>query len=709
MNDYLSLSNCDASSEVWPWNALTVPLENQYPKDIVYGHEAITAVFDETEWMIISGGLDASSVRVPDFSDSAATPDFHVWMMNLTHADLYGEASWFLMTSNHTNAYSPDHVDNNCPPFVSNATDDPWHRADLWHDAVACAPTPRQGHLTTVVNGYLYVFGGFSFDDTIRQFTPPDNHVYRIALHDVLANSWSSWRRILPRGFLGESMYNATVSHVSHLEGGLWQEYPKSDDLPKLVVFAQIQFSTLESLEPTLANQIWLYNFAEDGWEMGGDLDGQIDVDIDDYTVIVVRDWLIVVGRTIQQYSWVDLRTMLVDCIQEALEETTGLPTQSLVTYETIIDDELASVIVGTDPRSSWLRLKAANLVVKSWGGVDVDFVSVNGQEDKHEPSSYPQNSEGHSTVLSLAGYMYFFGGLDSQSVVWQVNVGGPTCALDIAMEQFGDGPCQYDCVDGSDPAALSKLLPLFIFFPMVFWICGHSDRQSPAEGDRTASSRLDSVRGLSPEQMETFPQRIFGENKDNDDDDGDDERVQDNNDVTMCSICLVDFNYGDQVRDLPCKHFFHLSCVDSWLRSESTCPLCRESCRPAVDAREREQQQHQRSGRPPFVLTRIIALLRGDTRERGYVLDGDDNDGLELGSIYALELQEDREGDDDNDDVSVLSNFSSSVRTTVSHRSGEPLDEGMERRRQRQRRGAPRGGGEGSVPLTAVSDSAMV
>ncbi|KAI2504977.1 finger protein [Fragilaria crotonensis] len=207
---------------------------------------------------------------------------------------------------------------------------------------------------------------------------------------------------------------------------------------------------------------------------------------------------------------------------------------------------------------------------------------------------------------------------------------------------------------------------------------------------------------------METFPQRILSETKNNEEED-DDERDHDNNDGTVCSICLVDFDAGDAVRDLPCKHFFHLSCVDNWLRSESTCPLCRESCRPAVDAREQEQQQHQRSVRPPFVLTRIIALLRGDTRDRGYVVDdGDDNDGLELGSIYALELQEDHD-DDNDDDVSVLSNFSSSVRTTVSHRSAEPTDDGIDRRRRRRRRGAPRGGGEGSVPLTAVSDSAMV
>ncbi|ERM95369.1 E3 ubiquitin-protein ligase RING1 [Amborella trichopoda] len=43
------------------------------------------------------------------------------------------------------------------------------------------------------------------------------------------------------------------------------------------------------------------------------------------------------------------------------------------------------------------------------------------------------------------------------------------------------------------------------------------------------------------------------------------------------CSVCLSEFNEGEEVRLLPkCSHAFHLPCIDTWLRSHTNCPLCR-------------------------------------------------------------------------------------------------------------------------------------
>lgn len=45
------------------------------------------------------------------------------------------------------------------------------------------------------------------------------------------------------------------------------------------------------------------------------------------------------------------------------------------------------------------------------------------------------------------------------------------------------------------------------------------------------------------------------------------------------CAVCLSEFLKEDKLRLLPgCGHAFHIHCIDTWLLSNSTCPLCRGS-----------------------------------------------------------------------------------------------------------------------------------
>lgn len=44
------------------------------------------------------------------------------------------------------------------------------------------------------------------------------------------------------------------------------------------------------------------------------------------------------------------------------------------------------------------------------------------------------------------------------------------------------------------------------------------------------------------------------------------------------CAVCLSRFDDTEILRLLPkCKHAFHLDCIDKWLESHSSCPLCRQ------------------------------------------------------------------------------------------------------------------------------------
>jgi hypothetical protein len=48
------------------------------------------------------------------------------------------------------------------------------------------------------------------------------------------------------------------------------------------------------------------------------------------------------------------------------------------------------------------------------------------------------------------------------------------------------------------------------------------------------------------------------------------------NADHAKCSICLEMFTTGDSKKMLPCLHGFHSQCVDRWLRSNRSCPICK-------------------------------------------------------------------------------------------------------------------------------------
>lgn len=46
--------------------------------------------------------------------------------------------------------------------------------------------------------------------------------------------------------------------------------------------------------------------------------------------------------------------------------------------------------------------------------------------------------------------------------------------------------------------------------------------------------------------------------------------------DKEICCICLDKLN--NNIKTLPCGHKFHINCLNEWILSNPTCPICRAS-----------------------------------------------------------------------------------------------------------------------------------
>lgn len=84
---------------------------------------------------------------------------------------------------------------------------------------------------------------------------------------------------------------------------------------------------------------------------------------------------------------------------------------------------------------------------------------------------------------------------------------------------------------------------------------------------------------------------------------------------TTQCSICLEEFELGEEAKETGCRHRFHGWCIFSWLELHGSCPLCRCRISPQCakieklgimdergDARGGEQRTRNASRRMPLI-----------------------------------------------------------------------------------------------------------
>ncbi|XP_060218520.1 RING-H2 finger protein ATL67-like [Lycium barbarum] len=99
------------------------------------------------------------------------------------------------------------------------------------------------------------------------------------------------------------------------------------------------------------------------------------------------------------------------------------------------------------------------------------------------------------------------------------------------------------------------------IYLPRIIFVAEDD------ENDDLASQN--STLGLDQVVINSYPKLVYSKRNGN------------GNDV-VCPICLCDYKDGEMLRMMPdCKHYFHVMCLDAWLKLNASCPVCRNSPLP--------------------------------------------------------------------------------------------------------------------------------
>lgn len=133
-------------------------------------------------------------------------------------------------------------------------------------------------------------------------------------------------------------------------------------------------------------------------------------------------------------------------------------------------------------------------------------------------------------------------------------------------------------------PSAYSGILLNFLaMFPLSTY--GQPDLNSPDSNETENYEALLSLaerlgeakpRGLARPEIDQLPSYKFN-------------AETHTGDQTSCVVCMCDFEARQILRVLPCSHEFHAKCVDKWLRSNRTCPICRGNASEYFESNEEQ------------------------------------------------------------------------------------------------------------------------
>ncbi|PNX89191.1 RING-H2 finger protein ATL52-like, partial [Trifolium pratense] len=140
-------------------------------------------------------------------------------------------------------------------------------------------------------------------------------------------------------------------------------------------------------------------------------------------------------------------------------------------------------------------------------------------------------------------------------------------------MAHDGDDPFYVRVIVLLIAIASGALTVVSMYHVIAIWFCHQGRTTTNQNSPQRGAASLDESTSISVADL--IPTHKYHKRNKVD-------VVSDDEDGT-CVVCLGDFEEGEELRTMPeCLHSFHVPCIDMWLHSHSSCPICRASAAPS-------------------------------------------------------------------------------------------------------------------------------
>ncbi|CAN0117123.1 unnamed protein product [Ectocarpus sp. 6 AP-2014] len=131
------------------------------------------------------------------------------------------------------------------------------------------------------------------------------------------------------------------------------------------------------------------------------------------------------------------------------------------------------------------------------------------------------------------------------------------------------------------------------------------------------------------------------------------------------CSVCLDDYEEGDELLQVTCGHVFHRACIDHWLKAHRVCPCCRTDLDklaqvvqlfPQISKRSLQNALTRAEGNIVLAVEFLLTRPGGDGSTPDAGSGGGDSRGdggreaVEVSSSAATAAATEHDNDDDDD-----------------------------------------------------------